>query len=240
MLFVIITIALLLTLVQSKDHPPLDKISIRGLTHEHGEPSGNLAVAPESSLDTGGTGCQDGSVVNVFNSDKTLLTLIFSDFTALLEPGSPRAQQRRFCAVNLAFEVPANWTFEVEQLEWRGYADLDRGVRAVLRSVYFWRGDRESEDRSTVRKVVEGPVQTDLTKTKTGEKDRSVWLPCTRETSVLHINTMVRLCYDGVCNEKGREGANAKGAKKTGKGTITIDSLDAKFKQTLQLGWKKC
>jgi len=64
----------------------------------------------------------------------------------------------------------------------------------------------------------------------------------------LNINTAVRLAYEGGGGGGGKNnggGSNPKGGtqgatNQQGKGSITVDSLDAKFKQVLNLNWKKC
>ncbi|KAF2435577.1 hypothetical protein EJ08DRAFT_560907, partial [Tothia fuscella] len=188
-----------------------------------------------------GSGCRANSVSTNFNGDRTILTLIFNDFIANFGPGIPAQQNRRFCKVDLKMKVPKGWTFQVNTVDWRGYIDLDRGVRGSLASSYFWSASRGDQvinlyHQTNIHKQIEGPVHDSYLKHKDGEKDKAVWLPCTTTESVLNINTAVRLSRSNGNNNNG-PGVQSNNAAK---GSITVDSIDAKFKQVLNLGWKKC
>jgi hypothetical protein len=213
------------TLTQSLPPPHLTSVdSITTLPGDLSTLSTGARDGPEALSASGGSGCKANSVAHAFNDNRTILTLIFSEFIADLGPGIPLSQNRRFCSVSLKMRVPAGWTFQVNSMDWRGYVDLDRGVRGTLGSTYFWAGKRE--EKVNVHKVVEGPMHDSYLQHKEGEKDKSVWLPCSDVEKALHINTAVRLA-----TKPGNDNA---------KGSITVDSIDAKFKQVLNLGWKKC
>jgi hypothetical protein len=145
-------------------------------------------------------------------------------------------------------KVPAGWTFEVAEVNWRGLVDLDKNVRGVLAGQWFWRGEgqRMEKDKVIVKKVVDGPVSNNYLKHVDGEKDKKgVFMACTTKDVELNVNTVIRLQYgrDGRGGNGGRkEGGGGAGAAavNNGKGSITVDSLDASFKQELKLNWKRC
>jgi hypothetical protein len=137
-----------LILVHAQSLPPAGEVGISSVSVE-GNTVGALASgmrgAPEALAATGGSGCKANSVSTNFNGDRTVLTLIFNDFIASLGPSVPAQQNRRFCSVNLKMKVPKGWTFQVNTVDWRGYVDLDRGVRGTLGSVYFWSAKRDDK-----------------------------------------------------------------------------------------------
>ncbi|KAF2401987.1 hypothetical protein EJ06DRAFT_370918 [Trichodelitschia bisporula] len=245
-----------LTLAQQR-LPPAKDVTVHS-TRAHGSkpPAEFSAQSLSDGLDDddislGGTGCRSDSVGTAFNSNRTLLTLIFDDFVAEIGPNIPVQKSRRFCTVSLKMAVPTGWTFQVEKADWRGHYDLDRGVRGALVASYYFTA--QQQEKTKIRKRVQGPLNSDYLKHQEGERDRAVWMPCTTaKESDLTIHTAVHLTVQGT----GRGGAggggngNAKGAPKgagasttaakAAKGVITVDSLDAKFKQVLNLSWKQC
>jgi hypothetical protein len=65
-----------------------------------------------------------------------------------------------------------------------------------------------------------------------GEKDKAVWLPCTTKDNTLHVNTAIRLTTGAGKAEGAGQASSA--------GSITVDSIDGRFKQHLNMAWKKC
>lgn len=261
------------------DLPPRDQVGVRGIKHRNEDSSPDAPrplatgipgeMAAESALAKGGTGCSTGTVAPVFADDRSSLTLIFNDMIADIGPGVPRQRSRRHCNVDVAMKVPAGWTFEVAEVNWRGLVDVDKGVRGVLAGQWYWDGEKQRGrgDMVVTKKVVDGPFSGSYLKNKAGEKDRGgVFMSCTTKDVTLNINTVVRLQYgrdgrggggnngdggNGNGNGNGRDngkglGGNADRAGagtatvNSAKGSITVDSVDARFKQELKLNWKKC
>ncbi|KAE9991846.1 hypothetical protein EG327_010865 [Venturia inaequalis] len=252
----------LITLIHA-DLPPRDQVGVRGVRHrqEDHAPDGPrpfATAAPddmlaESALATGGTGCSTGTVAPIFADDRSSLTLIFNDMIADIGPGVPKQRSRRHCNVDVAMKVPPGWTFEVAEVNWRGLVDVDKGVRGVLAGQWYWDGEKQTGkgDMVVTRKVVDGPFSGSYLKNKAGEKDRGdVFMACTTKEVTLNINTVVRLQYGKGGGGNGNGGGNnneVKGGGSAGsaavnnaKGSITVDSIDARFKQELKLNWKRC
>jgi len=193
----------------------------------------------ESALAIGGTGCSAGTVAPIFADDRSSLTLIFNDMIADIGPGVPKQRNRRHCNVDVAMKVPAGWTFEVAEVNWRGLVDLDKSVRGVLAGRWFWRGERE--EKVTTKKVIDGPVSSSYLQHQAGEKDKaSVFMACTTKDVTLNINTVVRLQYGNGGGQGEAKGGAGAAAVNNAKGSITVDSIDASFKQELKLNWKRC
>jgi len=136
------------SLTAAQNLPPANLVGVESATVETsggGLGNGLKGARPEALSATGGSGCKAGTVSTNFNGDRTVLTLIFNDFVADLGPGIPAARNRRFCSVNLKMKIPAGWTFQVSTVDWRGYFDLDRGVRGALGSTYFWSSNKNNK-----------------------------------------------------------------------------------------------
>jgi hypothetical protein len=101
-------------------------------------------VESEALLASGGSGCKANSVATNFNDDGSVFTILFDDFAAAIGPGVASSQHRRFCGVSVHLKVPAGWSMRVENVDWRGYVDLDKGVKGTFGSHYFW-GERKDD-----------------------------------------------------------------------------------------------
>jgi hypothetical protein len=96
--------------------------------------------------------------------------------------------------------------------------------------------------QANVHKNFEGPIHDAYHKHKAGENDKAVWQHCSARENVLIINTAIRLIAThggGGGGAKGGE-ASASSRSSSAKGAITVDSIDGRFKQHLNLNWKKC
>jgi hypothetical protein len=113
----------------------------------HAEAAKGGSTTPGALMATGGSGCKADSVVTNFNADGTILSLLFSEFAAAIGPNIALQENRRFCSVATKLKVPAGWTLQVEHVDWRGYVDLDRGVRGEFSSSLFWSERRDDRVR---------------------------------------------------------------------------------------------
>ncbi|RKO89748.1 hypothetical protein BDK51DRAFT_11514, partial [Blyttiomyces helicus] len=102
----------------------------------------------------GGTGCPQGSVSQNFNDDRTGFTLIFDQFVAFAGPDVPLQQDRQNCQLSVNIHIPAGWQFSVGTVDYRGFIQLDEGVRASQQSQYFFQGVLET---ATARSQWQGP-----------------------------------------------------------------------------------
>jgi hypothetical protein len=105
---------------------------------------------PEALLASGGSGCKANSVATNFNDEGSVFTVLFSDFAATIGNGVASNLHRRFCGVSVRLNIPAGWTMKVEHVDWRGYVEIDRGVKATFGSHYFW-GERRDDKVGCVR-----------------------------------------------------------------------------------------
>ncbi len=102
-------------------NPDPDKVQIVGFTYA-------------------GSGCPAGSVANTTSTDKTILTLLYSDYVASIGPGTNLADHRKNCQVTLDVKYPGGFQFSIFSADYRGYENLAKGVTGEQLSTYYFSG----------------------------------------------------------------------------------------------------
>ncbi|MFY7930089.1 MAG: DUF4360 domain-containing protein [Oligoflexus sp.] len=175
-----------------------------------------------------GTGCPLGTVAENISADGKAFTVTFSEFFAEVGPGLPLSSGRRNCNLTAVLAVPAGWQFTVGDFFYRGFMDIDAGIRAEHTTNYFFEGQG---DTGSFRSNEVGPQEKDFVYTdKIGLVSSympNYWSPCNVERA-LNINVSVR-----VSNTNTRLYPNAQGL-------ITNDSIDGQLKQVFGLNWRPC
>ncbi|MCX6128176.1 MAG: DUF4360 domain-containing protein, partial [Proteobacteria bacterium] len=83
------------------------------------------------SIKVNGSGCPLGTVSQNISDDKTAFTLTFSEFVAETGPNTAPSLSRKNCVANLTLAVPAGWQYSIGSFYYRGFMDLDQGIRAT-------------------------------------------------------------------------------------------------------------
>lgn len=183
-----------------------------------------MADAPDyveiKSIVYAGSGCPAGSVAENVSPDLQAFTLLFDNYIAEVGPGVSAREKRKNCAINIALDFPHGWTFTIAEVDYRGYASLDRGVVGSQQAAYYFQGQAATGTLST---NFRGPVDKDYHFRDTLALTSLVWAPCGAKRS-LNINTQVRL------------DSNSRNAT----GLLTTDSIDGTFKTIFNLKWRRC
>jgi len=87
-----------------------------------------------------GSGCPAGSVANIANDDRTLLTTVFDSFIASVGPGVAVTENRKNCQMTLNIHYPGGFQFSIFEADYRGYAQLDANVAGLQKSTYYFSG----------------------------------------------------------------------------------------------------
>jgi hypothetical protein len=191
--------AVLASGVAFADVPPIGSVHVRG-------------------INAGGSGCPQGSFSTYLSPDQQAFTLMFDAYTAESGPGIAPTKARAFCNVNLDLHIPHGWQFTIFKVDYRGYANLDAGVRGVVQSSYRFSAGQETRP---LRQILTGPIATDYTKSDVLGISSEVWSPCGVQRA-LNIKSEVRL-----------EGARRPAL-------MTVDTIDGEFKQIYALRWRRC
>jgi hypothetical protein len=91
-------------------------------------------------VSTGGTGCPQGSVGSTFSVDKSTVTLIYDQYVASIGPGIALTEQRKNCQLTLKLEYPGGFQYSILSADYRGYANIEKGVTGTLKSNYYFSG----------------------------------------------------------------------------------------------------
>jgi hypothetical protein len=171
----------------------------------------------------GGSGCPQGSVGQFISADATTVTLIFDKYIANLNKNVDSSAYRRNCQINFDLLYPGGFQYSVFSAEYRGYAQLTKYVTGQVKSTYYFSGSStQASDTATFT----GPIDGDYKKLDKIDQASTVWSPCGAE-GALNINSQIRL-------------SSSVAASDTVFGSLTTDSIDAKFTQILSLQWQTC
>ncbi|EQL32629.1 hypothetical protein BDFG_05174 [Blastomyces dermatitidis ATCC 26199] len=181
--------------------PDPDKVYIVGLTH-------------------GGTGCPSNSVSHILSDDRTVMTLIFDEYVASIGPDVPITDSRKNCQLNINLRYPGGFQYSIFSADYRGYARLDKGVRGVQKSTYYFSG--QTKQASTMTEW-NGPMDKDYLLHDETDHTSIVWSPC-GANGALNINSQIRLTS----------------GNRNARGVLSTDSIDASVKQIVHVRWQKC
>jgi hypothetical protein len=201
-----------------------------GAPMDPGDPSlgsSQQAVGPDpadvyiESLTYGGTGCPQGSVGQSMSDDRSNFTLVFDEFVASTGPGISPHERSKECQLEMNLHVPSGWTYSVTSVDYRGYVQLDAGMKATLRATYSFDGVDILEPHRTF----EGPVSKDyLVHDSTPIQTQGVQAPCGVVTP-LGIDSTLQIVPR---------------SNHTGEGQITIDSQDGKVTTIMGIELHHC
>ncbi|KAF9531276.1 hypothetical protein CPB83DRAFT_892110 [Crepidotus variabilis] len=175
-----------------------------------------------TSLGVLGTGCPSGSAYYVLSTDKTAVTVTFSQYFAEAGPGIPISHNRKNCALTFGINVPPGFTYGIASVDYRGYYFLDKKVIANQSAIYYFQGQTL---QASARSNITGPIDgEDYTWRDNFDLVSTVNSPC-GVPSVLNINSDLR-----VSNSQNPSGV----------GYIATDSVDTTLNTTLNFQWQKC
>jgi hypothetical protein len=168
----------------------------------------------------GGNGCPQGTMGYQISNDRTTVTLIFDSYIASIGPGIALTEARKNCQLNVDILYPSGFQYSILSADYRGYANLQKGVTGTLKSTYYFAG---SQEQSSTTQDFTGPLIGDYRKSDKADSTSVVWSPCGAE-GMLNINSQVRLAS----------------SNSSAQGILTTDSTDLKFTQVVYVAWQKC
>jgi len=160
----------------------------------------NAALAQQVQIKgfiANGSGCPPGTSVNgQISATKPgalpdTLILSFAPYRAEQGPGISLANRRKNCDITLNLNVPPGFSFTLVDAEYKGFANLPRGVTGVQRTSYSFPFNPNS--KATFETVLNGPFRSNYQ--RTDDVLVAGWSPC-RETVPLNLATQVFISGD--------------------------------------------
>ncbi|KAH8832207.1 secreted protein [Flagelloscypha sp. PMI_526] len=175
-----------------------------------------------TSVDMNGTGCPPGSGKVFLNAAHTAVTVTFSQYDVSAGPGIPITENRKNCQVTLKTHVPSGFTFAIIDVDYRGYYQLDTGVKGSHSAIYYFQGQTVQGESGT---TINGPIDgANFVYRDEFNLSPTVYAPCGQD-SILNLNSEVRVDNTGNTN---------------GFGYFVDDSVDASINQTYNFAWLTC
>jgi hypothetical protein len=170
-----------------------------------------------------GSGCPAGTAAIAVAPDNTAFTITYSEYMAVVGLGSTPTDFRKNCQINVLVHVPQGFTFAVAKADYRGFASLANGAKAMQKANYYFQGNSQTEFRTH---RLNGPWDDNWQATDETEIPALVFRPC-GEQRLLNINTELRV---------------DKGTSDTKKTTslIAMDSTDGSINTIYHFHWKRC
>jgi hypothetical protein len=66
--------------------------------------------------------------------------LIYDSYVASIGPKVALAEQRKNCQLTLELEYPGGFQYSILSADYRGYANIEKGVTGTLKSTYYFAG----------------------------------------------------------------------------------------------------
>jgi hypothetical protein len=168
-----------------------------------------------------GNGCPSGTVGTMVSPDAKAFTMFFDQFIASGGGGTPIQEQQKVCNIGLQLHFPQGWSYSIVGVDYRGYAALDPGVRALQASEYWIQGAGTS--RARLSSTFFGPYSDEYLLQDRLAVSAVIWSPC---GAARNLNVRARVAVQGTSQTK--------------RGLMTIDSIDGEVKHIYGVQWRRC
>lgn len=91
-------------------------------------------------MGTGGTGCPKGTVTPIISEDQSTMTLLYDAYVASIGPNVLVTEQRKNCQLTVELEYPGGFQYSIMSADYRGYANIEKGINGTLKSTYYFAG----------------------------------------------------------------------------------------------------
>jgi hypothetical protein len=166
-----------------------------------------------------GSGCPAGTATVWALPDNTGFWISYTDFLAETGGGAGPTDFRKNCQLNLRIGVPDGFTFAIAQVNYHGYAHLQRGATGLQRASYYFQGSAET---TTSSHWFTGPTSDNFDVTDTGAL---IYSPCSEQRN-LNINSELRV----------RPSQYAPKAHSF----MAMDSIDSSVRTIFHFKWARC
>ena len=169
-------------------------------------------------LSANGSGCPPQSTA-VSQATSSEFTITYSQYIATAGDGAGPLDFRKNCQLDVSVGVPAGWTYGILEVDYRGFAFMDKDAHGTLAAAYYFAGLAKTYQQNH---ALAGPQSGDYEFT---DQAKVVgWAPC-HFNGTLNVNTSVLLFA---------------GANKSFANELTMDSSDINLSTVYHLGFEKC
>ncbi len=171
-----------------------------------------------------GNGCPAGTMQAVFAPDNLSFSILFDSFVAEI---TTKGRDVMNCTALIPISIPNNVQMEITRVDFRGFVNLPSNrSRAVLNSVFNFRGPGGDRDRMTLRYRFDGPTATDYEISTSTLNDNQV----VEQTELSPCGDSFHLRITNQLTVQSREA----GAQ------VTIDSIDGSSNAVYYVNWRAC
>ncbi len=180
-------------------------------------------AAPQESLHLGqpvygGNACPQGSASAAISPDGSDLSILFDQFQ--VEAGSNgKRLDRKACNIAIPLHVPQGFSVSVFTIDYRGFASVPMGGRAMFSAEYFFAGSRGP----SASKVFAGGTNQNYTFTNKLQAQALVWTPCGADTN-LRVNSSMLVQSNSRLDDA----------------LATVDSADVHSGIVFHIQWREC
>ena len=198
-------------------------IGVACVLASHAQPA--AASVEIESVGISGQGCPQGSVHPTISPNGAALSILFDRFNGQVEPGTKVV--RVVCDIKLVLRKPLDMTFAFQSADFRGFVNLEAGVRAVqkVRLIGGFDENGVREANMSQQKWV-GPVSENFEISAVQPEEGAQLVGCAKRKN----KTQIRLRTVIALHNK----------KTAGSGVVMVDSFDSGMLQRYNLQWAKC
>jgi hypothetical protein len=219
---------------------------------DHPDPS-ELRI---ENIEPKGSGCPDGSVTVDISDDAKALTVLFDDYVVDTED-SRNGYAKKNCNLDIHLHTSSGWQFGFFEVDFRGYADLDKQVSGKLSAGYKFghghgnrgavnngrgghggSGGRGGNGRGGAgnwrqakrlgSKQIKGSFNDDYEQHLSIPYNLVTWSPC-NDGKTVHFQLQSTVSV------------HSNNFRRTGNGGLmTVDSVDAEMIQKYKFAWRRC
>jgi hypothetical protein len=181
-------------------------------------PTGKITI---QSVIVNGSSCRPGTTAVAMAPDNTAFTVTYSAFLAQVGVGAKPSDAKAKCKLHVTVNVPAGYSYAINTADYRGFAALEPGASAIVRTGHRFQGDTAVKD---VDHRLVGPIDdywqaTDVT-------SGLVYSPCGKQRK-LEVGAEVTV------------DAGTSDPKST-TSLVAMDSTDGSIETTYRFTWKAC
>jgi hypothetical protein len=170
-----------------------------------------------------GSGCRPRTAAAAISPDGEAFTVTYSEYLAQVGVGAKPNDYRKDCRLTLRLDIPPGFTYTIESVDYRGFAQLERGASGVQRASYHFQTQPKP---SPVDHPFAGPFDDGWQTTDHTRPGDQSWAPCGQSRKLM-IDTELEV-NAGTSDPR------------TTTSLLVMDSTDGSVASTYHFVWRRC